>query len=83
MDPEKNAASRIPARVIGCLNRTTIRVIVLPGVGLADGGIILEVPREAVPMDLRIPNSEFDITFDKQEWANMKVTRKGELILES
>ncbi len=58
-------ADRAPARVIGVLARNTITVVLWHGVGLVDGGIVRELPLELVPMDLRLPNSEFDVVFDQ------------------
>lgn len=69
---------RVSARVLGCLSRTTITVILCPDTGLADGGSRIDIPIEVVPPDLRMPNSEFDMIFDRQHRAYTRVVRKGE-----
>lgn len=69
---------RAPARVLARLSRNTITVILYPGVGLADGGSKILIPIEAVPPDLRMPNSEFDVIFDRQAWGYTRVVRKGD-----
>ena len=55
---------RIRSRVIGCLRDGFITVILGPGVGMLDGGITTEIPVEAVPPDLRMPNCEFFVYRD-------------------
>jgi hypothetical protein len=86
MDSEKGIqigfSRRVPARVLACLSRTHITVILHPDVGLADGGVEIVIPIEVVPLDLRMPNSEFDMLFDAQAWAYTKVVRKGEAAAE-
>lgn len=69
---------RIPARVLACLSRETITVILWPGMGLADGGIPIELPIAVVPPDLRMPNSEFDLIFDVRMGTYSTVVRKDE-----
>ncbi len=69
---------RVPARVLACLSRSRITIILYPGQGLADGGSKIDIPIEAVPPDLRMPNSEFDMIFDRQAWGYTKVVRKGD-----
>ena len=70
---------RVPARVLGCLSRTHITVILYPNVGLADGGINIDVPIEDVPLDCRMPNSEFDMIFDSQDHTYLRIIRRGEM----
>ena len=67
-----------PARVVGCLIKDSINVIVCPGQGLADGGIHYEIKAELIPEDLRIPNSEFDILMVRDTGEIVKILRKGE-----
>ena len=55
---------RAPVRVLGCLQRATLAVIVCPENGFVNGGVVKVLPIEAVPFDLRMPNSEFDIVLD-------------------
>jgi hypothetical protein len=54
---------RATARVLGCLNADTIRVVLSPGQGLADGGIAVELALDLVPHDLRVPNSRFVVVY--------------------
>lgn len=69
---------RVPARVLCCLSRSTITVILYPDTGLAEGGSKIDIPIEAVPPDLRMPNSEFDMILDRQERAYTRIVRKGD-----
>jgi hypothetical protein len=56
---------KAPARVLGCLCPGYVRVIVLPGYGMSDGGIPHDIPLDLVPFDLRLPNSEFMLLLDR------------------
>ena len=49
--------SRTPAVVFGCLQTGEFRLILWPSVGLADGGIPVNVAAELVPPDCRMPNT--------------------------
>jgi hypothetical protein len=42
-------------------------VVVGAGSGVADGGIHLDVPIGVVPVDLRMPNSEFTLLADPRD----------------
>ena len=68
---------RYPARVLGCLRNGEITVIVCPGMGMVDGGTPTEIPIHMIPIDLRMPNSEFDLLFDRAIGDFTKVLRKG------
>lgn len=61
----------IPAQVFGSLLRGEIRIILLPGSGLADGGAPRDLPAERLPFDCRMPNTRLwvrlDSTFDVVE----------------
>ena len=70
---------RTPARVLARLTADTLRVILCPGEGLADGGIEVEIPLALVPLDLRMPNSEFDVVLDAGDWSRTRVVRKAEV----
>ena len=48
---------RVPALVFGCLLSGEIRIVLHPGVGLADGGAPRDVPTELIPPELRMPNT--------------------------
>ena len=52
----------IPATVMAVLTRTTIKVILLPGEGMADGGIPIDIPFDLVPVRLRFPNTLLTVT---------------------
>jgi hypothetical protein len=65
MRGEADAILKSPARVLACLRPGYLRVIVHPGVGLADGGIQTDVPMDLIPFDLRMPNSEFILVLDQ------------------
>ncbi|MCY7321176.1 MAG: hypothetical protein LH660_05085 [Phormidesmis sp. CAN_BIN36] len=74
---------RYPARVLGCLRDGEITIILCAGIGLADGGNQQEIPTQVVPIDLRMPNSEFDVLFDRTSGCFVKVLRKKEVCLEA
>jgi hypothetical protein len=48
---------RVPASVFAALAPGTLRLTLFPGLGMADGGIPLDVPVEDIPPDLRMPNT--------------------------
>ena len=56
---------KAPAKVLGYLRPGYLRVIVLPGYGMVDGGVHRDVPLDLVPLDLRLPNSEFMLFLDR------------------
>ena len=68
---------RYPAQVLGCLRNSFLTVIACKDVGMANGGINGEIPIHLVPVDLRMPNSEFDIVLDRFS-ESLSVLRKGE-----
>lgn len=53
-------------------------MILCLGIGLADGGDQETLPAQMVPIDLRMPNSEFDVLFDRASGCFVKILRKGE-----
>jgi hypothetical protein len=57
---------RVPAVVFACLLPGELRIIVHPGVGLADGGIPWNVPVELIPRELRMPNTPLWLKLDEQ-----------------
>lgn len=57
--------SRCHAKVLGCLRSGWLEVIVGPGIGMLDGGIPTEIPMDLVPFNLRTPNTEFILVYDK------------------
>jgi len=54
---------KLPTRVIGCVEAGTLRIKVGVGIGMLDGGMEMNVPVEAIPPDLRMPNSQFLVSF--------------------
>lgn len=65
---------RYPARVLGCLRDGEITVILVAG-----EHSIIELPIYMILSDLRMPNSEFDVEFDRVKCCFTKVLRKGEI----
>ena len=55
---------RVPAVVFGCLLPRELKIVVFPGVGLADGGILRDVSMELVPFELRMPNTPLWLQLD-------------------
>ena len=49
---------RVPGEVFACLQSGELRITLLPGVGLAQGGAQRDVPVELVPAELRLPNTK-------------------------
>ena len=68
---------RAPARVVGCLEKSTLTILVCPENGLANGGVAKVLPLESVPLDLRLPNSEFEVVIDLNSGA-IEVVQKQE-----
>lgn len=61
---QNDVFERVPAIVFACLKAAELRIIAHPGVGLADGGIPVDVPVGMIPADLRLPNTRLWIHFD-------------------
>jgi hypothetical protein len=57
---------RVPAVVFACLLPGELRIIVHPGVGLADGGAPRDVPVDLIPRELRVPNTPLWLKLDEQ-----------------
>ncbi len=57
---------RVPAVVFACLLPGELRIIVHPGVGLADGGAPWNVPIDLIPPELRMPNTPLWLKLDEQ-----------------
>ena len=56
---------RIPAVVFASLSAGEIRIILHPGVGLAQGGAPRDIPVEQIPFELRIPNTPLWVQLDE------------------
>lgn len=57
---------RVPAVVFACLLPGELRIMMLPGVGLADGGAPRDVPIDLIPLELRMPNTPLWLKLDEQ-----------------
>ena len=68
---------KAPAKVLGLLRPGYLKVIVLSGYGMADGGIHHDIPLEIVPPDLRLPNSEFTLLLDRSVGRFVGVERRN------
>jgi hypothetical protein len=55
---------RVPAVVFACLISGEFRIILHPGVGLADGGAPRDVPAALIPFELRLPNTPLWVQLD-------------------
>lgn len=64
--PEADRLRRVPATVFAYLTPGHLRLTLLPGVGLADGGIPHEVPLHDVPFSCRMPNTPLWVTMDRR-----------------
>lgn len=47
----------------------------MPGVGLADGGTLYDVPIDVVPFELRMPNTNVWLRVD-ESWCVQEVWRR-------
>ncbi len=57
-----NRNTRVRVRVVGCINDNAITIeVVRPGLMTI---VPLRIPMHLVPVDLREPNSEFDLRLD-------------------
>ena len=73
---------RVPAVVFACLIPGEIRIVLHPGVSLADGGVPLDVPAEVIPPPLRMPNTSLWVQFDDsmsilRVWRREEAARPG------
>ena len=62
---------RIPAIVFACLRPGELRILLYPGLGLADGGAPRDVPAGLIPPDLRMPNTPLWAQLD----GDLKIVR--------
>jgi hypothetical protein len=69
---------RVPAEVFACLIPGEIRIILLPGVGLADGGAPLDVSIDLIPFELRVPNARLWVQMDEDMNEVLRVWRREE-----
>ncbi|WP_373546695.1 hypothetical protein [Chamaesiphon sp.] len=74
-----NYYTRSHARVLGCLNSGEITVILAPGHGIF---LPARIPVGLIPIDLRMPNSEFDILMKFPGGERIRALRKDEACLE-
>jgi hypothetical protein len=58
--------SRVPAVVFASLSPGTLRVLLHPGSGLAQGGAPRDIDIELVPRDLRVPNTRLWAKLDEK-----------------
>jgi len=56
----------IPAEVLAVLSSGTVRVVLAPGEGLADGGIPYELPLHLLPAELRLPGTKLWVELDRE-----------------
>jgi hypothetical protein len=55
---------RVPAVVFACLLPGELRIVVHPGLGLANGGVQWDVPAGVIPPELRMPNTPLWLQLD-------------------
>lgn len=67
-----------PVRVLACLTANRITVIAYPDQGLTDGGVPMEVESSLIPLELRMPNSEFLLLMKEDASEIVKVLRIGD-----
>jgi hypothetical protein len=57
-------AYRVPGEVFGCVRAGELRINLLPGLGIA-GAEQRDVPADAVPIHLRLPNTKLWVQFNE------------------
>jgi hypothetical protein len=62
--PNPDGSYKIHAKVIGALHPGQVTVRVGTGIGMLDGGLDRDLPIDLIPIELRIPNSEFMLVYD-------------------
>lgn len=62
-------------KVIASLHLGFLRVIVGYGYGHVDGGVETDIKSDRIPQDLRIPNSEFILVWNKETGEIIRVER--------
>lgn len=67
---------RVPAEVFACLTLGEMRIMVLPGVGLANGGAPWDIPMSLVPFELRLPNTPIWVQFDDEMKSIVRVWQR-------
>lgn len=75
MSKHPDNAFKAPAKVLACLRPGYLTVSIGYGLGMAEGGIPHEVPMDDVPLDLRLPNSEFTAVMDRTNGRLIDVER--------
>jgi hypothetical protein len=69
---------RIQAEVFACLIPGEMRIILFPGVGLADGGAPRDVLMDLIPFELRVPNTRLWVQMDEHMREVIRVWRRDE-----
>jgi hypothetical protein len=64
--------SEVPARVIYVPTKDTIKILLAPGQGMADGGIPRDIPLELVPFELRTPNTKLQVTMQNGQITSVR-----------
>jgi hypothetical protein len=89
--PDVDPTECAPGVVFARLTDDSIRIVLFPGLGQADGGIPIDVPIEVIPPDLRMPNTGLEVVLERAskrvltvrrqdpetEFLNGKFVRKG------
>jgi len=55
-----------------------MRIILLPGVGLANGGAPRDIPMDLIPFDLRVPNARLWVQLHEHMREVFRVWRRDE-----
>ncbi|GAB5442707.1 MAG: hypothetical protein Fues2KO_30560 [Fuerstiella sp.] len=62
MNDDASQLRHLPASIRAVASRRTIQIVLLPGVGLADGDILYNLPIKMLSIDLRLPNTALTVT---------------------
>jgi hypothetical protein len=77
MSREPESPIEAPVKMLACLRPGCLTVFVGYGLGMENGGIPTDVPMDLVPVDLRMPNSEFTVVLDRTSGQFIAVERHG------
>lgn len=69
----------VPGRVFACLRRGEIKIVVMPGSGMLDGGVLHDIPIDLVSFELRMPNTNVWLRFDESFKVTTVWRRDGDV----
>jgi hypothetical protein len=77
MSSSRVRITRVPAEVFACLIPGELRLTLLPGSGMANGGAPYDVRTGLIPFECRVPNTPLWVTIDLDRGEVLKVEPRG------